>query len=142
MNWFRKKKKAPIEQSQSKLDKLLISREIPKDNLSINIKENIVNIHGKSITEDDRVHWIEFLGNLQTDILDKFKFITINFYVDLFNSSQGQYVTKLFDKLSSNNYKCHAIINWHYITNDEFMMEYGIIHKENFPLIEINLIEL
>lgn len=143
MSWFCRKKKEPVVTKQEKkLEELLKSRQKDKNALSIDVRENVIDIFGKSVTEDDRQMWIIFLKGIEQKVLNKYKKVTVNFYVDLFNSSQGQYATKLLNILSIHNHRCQAIINWHYAGDDEFMLESGNFHKENYPQLEINLLEL
>jgi hypothetical protein len=136
---FFKKKKEEVPKRIDKKAELLKYNQAEKDSLIINRTASIVDISGKSITEDDRESWVSFLESIERDIT-MLKTLTINCKVDLYNTSQGQYTTKLFQILSSDA-RCRCVVNWFYFEGDDYMEEYGDIHKQRNPKVEVNLIE-
>jgi hypothetical protein len=145
MSIFKKKEEFPFEKKRDKFEELKKANEKPKDALIIEVKNGCIDITGKSAHEDDREEWKSFLKTLEENLVVTLKEITINIKVNLFNTSQGQYPTIMCNILLINNRKCKSIINWHYDSqedDDEGIYGHGLILKNNYPQLEINLIEV
>jgi len=139
MGLFSKKEELPFPKKKNKFDELFKSNQKDKDALVIEVVNNCINISGKSITEDDRQEWVNFLNTLNS-LVQELKIITINLKVDLFNSSQGQYSTRMMKTLNDNRHRCKAVVNFYYLKDDE-MYGHGLILKELYPNTEFNLVE-
>lgn len=138
--FFKKKKEEFLfPKKENKIAELFKHNAPETGTLIINISGNVIDISGKSITEDDRQSWIKLLESLECDIA-QMKTLTINCKVDLYNTSQGQYTTKLFNILSA-NIRCKSVVNWYYFEGDDYMEEYGDIHKQRNPKVEVNLMK-
>ena len=101
--------------------------------------ENIT-ISGKSIPYDARSVWGIFVKQMDFYI-QKRTSITLNFKLDIFNSSSSLFLTEIFEILTNNRHKITPCIKWYYYEADEHMQELGEIYKELYTKIEFHLIE-
>lgn len=100
---------------------------------------DVINITGKSIPEDAQEVWLSFIMVMRAELRRR-KRLTLNFNLDIFNTSSSIYLNNLFSTLEEYAIKdCKIIVNWYYFEKDEDMFELGDIYKERFKL-NFNLI--
>ena len=101
----------------------------------INEKDFEINISGVIIPENLRDYFVVFEKEI-FDIYDKNGKITLNFYLNYFNTIAAKHLYELFKKLRD---KKGVSIKWFYNAEDEDIYESGIelqeLAKINFELI-------
>ena len=75
------------------------------------------------------------------ETLSSEKEINFNIKLGYFNTKSELVLKELFERLSRCSHKCKSIINWHYLPNDEDMMEHGEMKQQDYPKLKFNLIE-
>lgn len=104
------------------------------------VNKPVIDITGRAIPEDSRLAWYPFIRELE-GYVKSWKVLTINFKFDFFNTSSIYFITRIFNIMDSIKSNCQVEINWYYISNDEDMETTGLEYKEQFPKLNINLIE-
>lgn len=97
-----------------------------------------ITISGSSIMEDPFQEWSKFITNLRIYI-DGRKEITINFELDLINSSNSLYIINVFSVLNEHRRNCKITVNWYYYEADEDMEFLGETYQERNPRLNFNL---
>ena len=105
-------------------------------------EENEISITGNAISEFPLASWGEFIEDLNR-ILKEVKELTIHIRLNIVNSSNSKFMSKIFYDLDVHRVTCVTTIKWYHHINDEdmqFLAEFyvGMYHKLKFEIIPFN----
>lgn len=108
--------------------------------LDIRDDRAIFEVKGDSLPENT-VHFYKPLMETTRTYLQQPKFLTIiNMELTYFNSSSSKLFFDFFDLLEEANNRCSIVINWIYDKENESMQEAGEDYKDDFELLNFNLV--
>lgn len=102
----------------------------------------ILEIRGKSSPENTIEFYYQLFEKLEEYVVFGMNSLSANIYFEYFNTSSSKCLFDLFRKLSLiDQTGRNVVINWHYESWDEDMLESGEDYKDLLDL-EFNLIEI
>ena len=121
------------------MEKFVLESSPKTPKIQFDIDSGQFEISGRSIPENSIEFYNPLLNWLEQNLRTSRQGITLDIKLEYFNTSSSKCLVEIFRKLEKINEKTQVTINWHYLEEDEDMLESGEDYKAIIKL-PINMV--
>jgi len=122
-----------------KMEKFVLESSPKTPRIQFDTESGQFEISGRSIPENSIEFYNPLLNWLEQHLRGVRQDITLDIKLEYFNTSSSKCLVEIFRKLEKINEKTQVTINWHYLEEDEDMLESGEDYKAIIKL-PINMV--